>query len=148
MRHTRRRSLRELIAEDLDTMPLMNLFVALIPMLLISAVFLNVTVIDMDGPSADAADAAAAAGPGLEIAVTGEAYTVRGRDLPPVRIARAGDEPQKLLAAALAEAAGRHPGNHEVTVVSLPDTRYDEIIAVMDIAREAGLPGVALRGAR
>ncbi len=44
------RSFRELVEKDLDIMPLMNLFVALIPMLLISAVFLNVTVIEMDAP--------------------------------------------------------------------------------------------------
>ncbi|MBK7047145.1 MAG: hypothetical protein IPH48_11700 [bacterium] len=46
-RDRRRRGFREAVADDVDLLPLMNLFVALIPMLLVSAVFLNITVIDL-----------------------------------------------------------------------------------------------------
>ena len=57
MRRSTRRGYRQVIESDLEIMPLMNLFVALIPMLLISAVFLNVTVIDMKLPTdTDAAE--------------------------------------------------------------------------------------------
>ncbi len=146
MRSLHRTSLRDLVADDLDTMPLMNLFVALIPMLLVSAVFLNVTVIDMDAPPPDAA-AAAPEGAPLEIAVTNARYVVRGGGGPTTAIPR-DDEAAAALAAALAQAAERRPERRDVTVVSQADTRYDEIIAVMDIAREAGLPGVSLRGNR
>ena len=60
------RSFRAHVEDDLEIMPLMNLFVALIPMLLISAVFLNVTVIDMKAPPPGetvAQDPGEAAGP-------------------------------------------------------------------------------------
>ena len=50
----RQRSLGEHVEGDLEILPLMNLFVVLIPMLLISAVFVHLTVIRMNLPSDDA----------------------------------------------------------------------------------------------
>ena len=46
----RRRGYRQLVEADLDIMPLMNLFVVLIPMLLLSAVFVEINAIEMDLP--------------------------------------------------------------------------------------------------
>jgi len=79
---------------ELDLLPMMNVFIVLIPMLLTSAVFLKVTVIDTNVPSA-----------------TGTAPADAGASL------------------------------------SLPKTRYQDIIAVMDVARASGLPSASLLGA-
>jgi len=57
-RHRKRRRSREIVAADIEVMPLMNLFIVLIPLLLLSAVFIEVSVIDMALPSsAEAANA-------------------------------------------------------------------------------------------
>ena len=148
MRDRNHRSYRTLIEDDLDTMPLMNLFVALIPMLLISAVFLNVTVIDMDSAPTDASAAPATESLALEVVIDADAYTVVGRGIDATVIARTGVDAEAQLATALATIAADHADQAAITVVSQPDTRYDEVITVMDVAREAGLADVSLRGMR
>lgn len=150
MRSKHHGSFRELIAEDLNTMPLMNLFVALIPMLLISAVFLNVTVIDMDGPPADASETAADEREplGLEVFITDAEFVVAGHGIESLVVARNLEDADAQLTAGLSGIARRYPENQDVAIVSQPETRYDDIIAVMDIARDAGLPAVSLRGER
>ena len=149
MRASTRGGYRKIIEADLEIMPLMNLFVAMIPLLLISAVFLNVTVIDMKAPP-DASDAGAGSKKeSLALAVTiKDAYfVVEGRRLSKRVIARAEDDADEQLAVALADIVSQHPENEDVIIISQPHTRYGDIVAVMDISREAGLPSVSLLGA-
>ena len=40
-----------------------------------------------------------------------------------------------------------HPGTTEVRIVAEARTRYQEVIALMDVARAAGLANAALEGA-
>jgi len=145
-----RRHFHEHVDNDIEVMPLMNLFVALIPMLLISAVFLQMSVLRMDLPGDG--DAAAPEGLGLSVEIREDAWLVSARGGSPRRVERAGeaadDELRELLAGAIAET----PGEKSVVIASQQDTRYDEIVHVMDVARAAGLPNVSLtrggRGAR
>ena len=51
------------------------------------------------------------------------------------------------LAKVLAGVAGQYPDNRDVRIVSQSDTRYEDIVRVMDISREAGLPGASLLAA-
>lgn len=139
-------------ADSLDLMPMMNIFVALIPMLLASAVFLHITVIDTKAP-VEAESAAAAAEPepadlGLAVTITGARYLVEGDGLGRVVIERSAADANQQLAQALAAIDAAHPGNDNVMIVSQPDTRYDDIIAVMDLSRDAGLPGASLLAAK
>lgn len=149
-RDRRRRGFRELVADDLDLLPLMNLFVALIPMLLVSAVFLNVTVIEMRAPSDDASETAADRAREallLSVTISPSRYLVEGNGLAPVSVERSGPEAADKLGQVLAGIAGAHPDNHDVMIVSQVDTRYEDIVHVMDISREAGLPGASLLAA-
>jgi len=148
MRTSTRKKYREIIESDLEIMPLMNLFVAMIPMLLISAVFLNVTVIDMKSPSDQAMDNKPKK-ERLMLAVTikDEFFVVEGRKIEKRVIARVDDNADVQLGDALAGIVNRHPDNQEVMIISQPHTQYSDIIAVMDISRENGLPSVSLLGA-
>lgn len=149
-RDRRRRGFREVVADDVDLLPLMNLFVALIPMLLVSAVFLNITVIDMKAPGDEAAQTRAEqAGAELALSVTisTASYVVEGNGLDRVTIERGNPEATDLLGRALAGIAVSHPDNRDVMIVSQTDTRYEDIVHVMDISREAGLPGASLLAA-
>jgi len=149
MRTSTRRRYRDIIENDLEIMPLMNLFVALIPMLLISAVFLNVTVIDMKAPSeateADGGDKKE----NLALAVTikDDYFVVEGRRISKRVISRAGEDAEARLADALADVVARYPDNRDVMIISQPQTLYTDIISVMDVSRESGLPSVSLLGA-
>jgi len=144
------RSFRELVENDLEIMPLMNLFVALIPMLLISAVFLNVTVIDMNAPPDGlVSDQDQKAKEPLHLAVTirEDFFVVEGNRLKKNVIDRSTEDPETGLAEALAAVVAAHPDNQDVMIISEAATRYDDIIAVMDISRAAGLPSASLLGA-
>ena len=135
-------------------MPLMNLFIVLIPLLLLSAVFVQVTVIDMNLPASETQQEPPPAAP-LELAVRIQAsgYVVSGRGIASRTIAKeqtanaTQDAARLQLAAALEEIAGAHPDNQEVRIVAEATTKYEEIITVMDIARAAGLPQAALADA-
>lgn len=144
------RSFRELVENDLDIMPLMNLFVALIPMLLISAVFLRVTVIDMDAaPDSAAVSSGQEATAPLNLAVTirPDFFVIEGHGLAKIAVDRRRESAAAELPGALTKVVTDHPDNRQVMIISEADTRYDDIIAVMDITRAAGLPSASLLGA-
>jgi biopolymer transport protein ExbD len=149
MRTSTRRGYRNIIEDDLELMPLMNLFVAMIPMLLLSAVFLNVTVIDMKTP----ADASEASGEKqhenllLAVTIKDDYYVVEGRGLEKRVIARQDADADAQLADALSGIVSEHPDNQDVIIISQPNTHYGDIVTVMDISRDNGLPGVSLLGA-
>ena len=149
MRRSTRRGYREIIEGDLEIMPLMNLFVALIPMLLISAVFLNVTVIDMKMPTdASAAEAASDTKKALRLAVTiqDERFVVEGRSMRTTSVSRSDADAEDQLAKILADVKAKHPDNEDIIIISQPTTRYDDIILIMDLSREAGMGAVSLLG--
>jgi biopolymer transport protein ExbD len=132
----------------LELMPLMNVLVALLPMLLLSAVFVKVTVIDLDAPPAAEAAAPAVEKPSLALAITikDDYFVVEGQELPKRVISRKAPDAGVQLAGVLADVVVQFPENQEIMIISQPHTRYDDIIAVMDISREAGLPSVSLLG--
>src|SRR6267378_3173663 len=155
-RPRKRRSFRQLINCDLELRPLMNVFIVLIPMLLMSAVCMEIRVIEMTLPRAALAAEQKPQQPfDLALRIRPQAYVIEGdgatlaviprvetlsRGLP---VAEAAAQISNILTAAVAA----HPDNKEIRIVAEPGTHYREIVAVMDLARAAGLPQAALEGA-
>lgn len=141
----RRRGYRQLVEADLDIMPLMNLFVVLIPMLLLSAVFVEMSSIDMNLPGDDP-QAAAEIEEGLELAVRVEAdrFVVSGRRLSAKVIERTAATAEDDLAEVLRAIRERHPREQAVRIESPDAGRYQDIVTVMDISRAAGLGAISL----
>jgi biopolymer transport protein ExbD len=148
MRRTGRRKNLKMGEVELDLLPMMNVFIVLIPMLLTSAVFLKVTVIDTNVPNANAAPAVDA-GESLSLAITikDDYFVVEGKGIDSRVITRKDADAPAKLAAALADVELAHPDNQDVIIISEPKTRYQDIIAVMDVARASGLPSASLLGA-
>jgi biopolymer transport protein ExbD len=134
---------------ELDLLPMMNVFIVLIPMLLTSAVFLKVTVIDTNVPSANTSASTENAGESLSLAITikDDYFVVEGKGIESRVIARKDADAPAKLATALADVELAHPDNQDVIIISEPKTRYQDIIAVMDVARASGLPSPSLLGA-
>jgi biopolymer transport protein ExbD len=132
---------RSVVAADLEILPLMNLFIVLIPMLLLSAVFVELSAIDLNLPASSDVNEPEES---LELSVTilDDGYVVRGNGIDAHKV---GTEDGALVAA-LAAIANEFPGHRDIRIVSGPSTRYQEIVSVMDVSREAGLPDVALVG--
>ena len=142
---------------ELKLMPLMNIIIALIPMLLLSAVFLEVKIIETTLPrDAEAAEAQAKlpAEPPLDLAVhvRPNAYVIEGHGIDPQVLPRsaATAAPDSLtslrLTAVLRGIVAQHPGTTDVRIVAEARTRYQEVIGLMDVARAAGLVNAALEG--
>jgi len=143
---------------DLKLMPLMNIIISLIPMLLLSAVFIEVKVIETSLPrdsGAATAEAVPPATPPLDLAVhvRADVYVVEGHGIDPLLIARrpgsaAPDSATALqLTRVLQAIVASHPGTTEVRIVAEARTHYQEVISLMDAARAAGLVNPALEGA-
>ena len=148
MNNRRTQRFHKLVEADLEIMPLMNLFVVLIPMLLLSAVFVEIAAIRMSAPG-DSADSEPPA-PGLELAVVihEQNYVIRGRNIPVTEIARSNRNDTAAadqLLEALQEIATAHPENDALRIISQNSTKYDEIVAVMDQSRDAGIPQISLQ---
>lgn len=151
MARARRRRSREIVAHELELMPMLNVFIAIIPLLLLSAAFVPVSVIKTTLPAAAGGASAAPTDAPLElmIHIRPDAYVVAITDGAMRVIARGADKAaaHAELSRALAEVAAAYAGKREVQIVSRSNTRYEEIIEVMDIARAAGLPEAALADA-
>ncbi len=145
MRSRKQSRFRTSVAADLEILPLMNLFVVLIPMMLLSAVFLEVTVVRMDLP-VEGADGSSAGSLDLAVRIEDDRYVIEGSSLTDTEVHREGDGDRDALTEALRTVAAAHPSNKSVRIVSRPATHYEEIIRVMDASRDAVMPLVSLQG--
>jgi len=145
------------VNSDLNLLPLMNIIIVLIPMLLLSAVFIEIRTIEMAPPAvAVPANQVIPESLDLAIRISENAYVVEGRGIPSAVIPRPagaqrdsapGSEASDELTKALGVIASAHPDNHDIRIIAQATTRYEEIIALMDLARAAGLPMAALESA-
>lgn len=138
---------------ELDLLPLMGVFLVLLPLLLVGAVFEQITIIDMNLP-ADAAAATpvvaaardATKDADLTLRISGAQYEISAKNLAARVVPRTGAGAEDALKAALGEVKRTYPAAEEVVIISEPTTRYDELVKVMDLARGAGWPQAALTG--
>jgi biopolymer transport protein ExbD len=148
-RRRRKRAL-ETLESQVDLMPLMSMFIAIIPMLLLSAVFLELGAIKMQLPSGDPnapIQTEEEKEPlGLTIYILEDHFAVEARDLPRQAAPRARDGIEAGLVTMLGQAVAAHPENEDVIIGSGPEIRYQDLIGVMDVARRVGLEKVSLLG--
>jgi biopolymer transport protein ExbD len=154
-----RRERQTEVNQELELMPMLNVFISIIPLLLLSAAFVQLAVIPTGLPapaSAAAAPASADKHLSLTIVIRADAYVVEANGATTNTIERpagatAGDAASKAtrqrLTEALSTIAASYPDHREVRIVAEPTTRYEDIIDVMDASREAGLPEAALADA-
>lgn len=156
-RHSKRGNAHKVETPDLELMPMLNVFISIIPMLLLSAAFVQLAVIDTGLPASAAtvvpAEAKPDAPPPVTIHIRTSDYLVESGGSPPRSIphtpgAGATGDPGRLpLEAMLRSIATQTEKKPEVRIVPGVRTRYEEIISVMDLARGAGLPDAVLADA-
>jgi biopolymer transport protein ExbD len=125
-------------AEELNVTPFMNLMIVLVPVLLLSMVFTQTTVIDLNFPTGEAA--ADAFDPDLvhlEVVVRGDELVVadgRGgtiRTIPKVD----GRFDYAALTLVMQELKRRMPEKKDITVLLTPETDYQTLVTIMDRVR-------------
>jgi biopolymer transport protein ExbD len=122
----------------------MNLFVAIVPLLLLSAVFVSVSSIDLGTPGRNEV-------PDQEsdfqliLRVTPSAWWVDARGEATSRVDKGDDDALLDILDALHAA---YPGHTSVLVACADDVEYSEVVAVLDVAALAGFADCALVGLR
>lgn len=148
LRSKKKRNGRNLEPEELNLLPLMSLFVALVPALLYSAVFLPVSALGLDFPGTGGT--ASESPLALAVRITDSTYAVEGvPDSSYAAIPRA-PENAPALTALRAELDGihqRYPGAGGAILVVSPQIPYRDVVTVMDQVRESGFGNSTLLGA-
>jgi len=136
---------------ELDMVPMMNLFTVLVPILLLAAVFANITVLELEIPPPASGEAGVQVAPeatalNLVVVVAEEAITVGGNGgfLPSILRDEAGAFDTEALSALLLTVRDEYPDETNVTVASESAIHYEEIVSVMDICRDGGFTDIAL----
>ena len=142
MRRRKDRRERNTGAEELNVAPLMNLFVAIVPLLLLSAVFVSVASIDL-ATATNGSMPQTQSQFTLALRVTPNAWYVDARGSDSVQIDKGDGE---SLLAALDAVRAAHPDHTSVLVVCAEDIEYSEVVQVLDVAALAGFADCALAG--
>lgn len=135
---TRQKRLRRHVeTPELDVTPFMNLMIVLVPVLLLSMVFVHTTVIELNFPSVQAGGEAQPEDIRLEIRIEADALVVadqRGiiKRLP---VMAEGDHDYDGLGAVMREVKRRVPEKRDATILLAPDTHYQTLVSVMDVVR-------------
>ncbi len=136
MKLNRRRRRRGNNEVELDVTPFMNLMIVLVPVLLLSMVFVHTTVIDLNFPSGEAAAELDIDQIHLEIQVYQDEIVVA--DGPSV-IKRIKDTALghdfRTLSLTLQELKRRLPEKKDATILLEDQTDYQTLVSVMDSAR-------------
>jgi biopolymer transport protein ExbD len=135
--------------EELNLLPLMSLFVALVPALLYSAVFVPVSALGLDFPGTGGA--ASESPLALAIRVGDSTFAIEGvPDSAYAAIPRV-EDPAAARAALRAELDGihaRYPTSGGAILVVSREVPYKDVVQVMDEVREAGFGNSTLLGAQ
>lgn len=136
-RRPTRRLHRDPLWREMDLVPVMNLFMVLIPFLLLSAVFVKTAVIDVHLPTESQGAVEPVTGDILTVHATdvGFSFSGLGAGLGPVR-KKGGAFDFELLSERLLELKRRYPESREVIILFKADMPYELIIKTMDAARE------------
>lgn len=136
--------------EDLNLIPVMNLFMVLIPFLLMGAAFFHISVIPASVPVNDPQQSDVPKTPttvavNLEVAVDALRLTVASVSLSEEELAALGAQwPRsqadgyniKAMQEHLKDLKARYPGSNTLTLLPHDDLGYDELVQIMDHARE------------
>jgi biopolymer transport protein ExbD len=127
--------------DDLDMTTFLNLMVALIPFLLVTAVFSRIQIVELSLPSA-MSSSSEHAGLRVEVIVREQGLELTNGDdviaaLPLVK----GDYDLETLSRLVLSLKQDHPEAEAASVLLEPDIAYDLLIRVMDVVRSAEVAG-------
>lgn len=121
---------------ELDVTSFMNLMVVLIPFLLATAVFSQVSIQELNLPSGSGGEVADKPKVIIEIMVRKDALEISNGKVITDRFAnKEGDYDLASLTAELRALKEKHPEKEDVTVLLEPNIEYNDMIAVMDTVK-------------
>lgn len=136
--------------EDVNIIGVMNLFLILVPFLLLTAVFVKIAVLELSLPSAGRKGGVAAEDkPAILhiLAVEEDGFQLNSPYMEHPKLPRVGGAfDYKGLAAQLKAAKAKYPDSQDIVISPASAILYEVIVKVMDTCREAGFPNISLAG--
>jgi biopolymer transport protein ExbD len=130
---------RKHTAAELNITAFMNLMVVLVPFLLMTAVFSQITVLDMNLPPPGAEDKQQPKTPPYELRVTirQNMLVISDNRIGLIRRipAKGGEQDYASLKQTLKQVKARLPKHSNITILAEQQTSYDDLIRAMDSAR-------------
>ncbi len=137
---------------DVNIIPVMNIFLLLIPFLLLTAAFVKIAIIDLSLPSLSKGGHAKQQQEQKKLTLvilavkdTGFQLKSPGFKFTPIMKTQTGYD-FKTLATQLREIKTKNIAAEDIIVSPAASIKYDTIIKVMDQCRESGFPNVSLAG--
>lgn len=143
---------RERQESDLDLTPVMNIFLILIPFLLLTAVFVKIAVLELSLPNLERAGAAVQQQEKKSVVlnflfIKETGFEVKSPELKFAPIAKTGsDYDWAALTAQLSQAKAKHPDSEDIIIAPANSIKYETIISVMDHCRESGFSNISISG--
>ncbi len=136
-------------SEDLNITPVMNMFLILVPFLLLTAVFVRIAVIEFDLPSLNknrtSTGETAAVVTILAINENGFELKTQGMKIPFI-VKKQDAYDFETLVQRLREIKRLHQNTEDIIIAPQASIKYDIIIKVMDRCRENGFPNISISG--
>jgi biopolymer transport protein ExbD len=134
--HKRRRE----ETRDLDVTTFMNLMVALIPFLLISAVFSRITIMELSVPTGAGGATLKTPNFAIEVIVRKAGLEIGNGSSVEAHIPKKDDKyDTQTLHKTLERLKALYPAKDDATVLMEPDIEYDHLIQIMDVVRGAAV---------
>ena len=137
---------------ELNLTAVMNIFLILIPFLLLTAVFVRIAVLELSLPSLDSSGRAAQTqkqkSTVINILIIDESgFELKSPDVKLSKLNKAQtDYDWDGLKQHLAQVKGRYPESEDIIISPVSTIKYHTIISVMDRCRESGFPNISISG--
>ena len=136
MRRRHRYRHRMVETPELNITSFLNLMVALIPFLLISAVFSRITIMELSVPTSAGGTVTKKPNFAIEVIVRKNGFEIsNGSSVEAAIPKKEGQYDMALLSKMLLRLKARYPEKEDATVLMEPDIEYDHLIQVMDAVR-------------
>ncbi len=135
---------------DVNIIGVMNLFLILVPFLLLTAVFVKIAVLELSLPSAGRKGGVAAPDKPAVLnilAVEEDGFKLNSPYMSHPKLPKIGGTfDYKGLAAQLKAVKAKYPESEDIVISPASTILYEVIVKVMDTCREAGFPNISLAG--
>jgi len=148
----RRRSKGHAEDVELNLTSVMNIFLILIPFLLLTAVFVRISVLELSLPSLDSGGRAAQVKQQKTaiiniLIIDGNGFELKSPEMkfPLISKKDVGYDWDRL-ALQLKEIKTKYPDSEDMIISPVDSIKYQTIISVMDKCRESGFPNISISG--
>ena len=142
-------------SNDLQMTPIMNVFLILVPFLLLTASFVKLAVLEMTLPSLSQSPSASATAATEEkkplvlnmLAVRPNGFELKSPTLTFPFIEKKGEQYDfEQLQSSLRQIKDKFPDSEDMVIQPEDTIKYDDVIKVMDHCRDSGFPNISISG--